>query len=76
MTKGEGLPATGSRAWPERDEPLPGRDVGEIADPQHVGRRTPELTVHLVQRAWCFLVGDRRSVRLATDDALNAHALH
>ena len=54
------------------DEPLLGRDVGEIADPQHVGRRNPELAIHLVQRTRRFLVRDRCPVRLAAD----AHVVH
>ncbi len=58
------------------DEPLPGGDVGEIADPEHVGRGHPKLPVHLVQRTRSLLVRNRRSVRLAADDALNTHLLH
>jgi hypothetical protein len=53
------------------DEALPGRDIGEVADPEHVRRGHAELTVHLVQRAWLGLVRDRRPVFLAADDALN-----
>ena len=30
------------------DEPLPGRDVSKVADPQHVWRRRLELPAHLV----------------------------
>jgi hypothetical protein len=44
--------------------------------PEHVRRRHPELPVHLVQRTRRLLVRDRRPVRLATDNALNPHALH
>lgn len=44
------------------DEALPRRHTGEIADPQHVRRRRPELAVHLVQRAWQRLVGYCRVV--------------
>src|SRR5690606_28206988 len=58
------------------NKPLPGGNIGEIADPQHVRRRHAELAVHLVQRAWLLLVRDRRLVRLAPDNALNAHVLH
>ena len=58
------------------DEPLPGGDMGEIADPEHVRCRHPELAVHLVQRTRLLLVGDRRPVRLAPDNALNTHVLH
>ena len=76
MTKGEGLPAIGPRARPERDEALPGGDVGEIADPEHVRRGHAELPVRLVLRAWGLLVGDGCLVRFASDDALNTHPLH
>src|SRR5690606_9504729 len=34
------------------------------------------LPVHLVQRTGRLPVGDRRPVRLAADNALNAHTLH
>jgi hypothetical protein len=51
------------------DEALPGRDIGEIAHPQHVRRRHLELAVHLVQRAWLRLVGIV-VLLLAADDAL------
>jgi len=54
----------------------PGGDVGEIADPEHVGCGNTELAVHLVQGTWGFLVRDRRPVWLTADDALNAHVLH
>jgi hypothetical protein len=58
------------------DEALPGGDISEIADPEHVRRRYPELAVHLVQRTCGLLVGNGRPVRFAPDNALNAHALH
>ena len=58
------------------DEASPGGDISEVADPQHVRCRNTELAVHLVQRARCLLVGDRRPVRFAADNALNTHALH
>lgn len=35
-----------------------------------------ELAVHFVQRTGLLFVGDRRSVRLASDNALNIHVLH
>jgi hypothetical protein len=58
------------------DEAPPGRDIGEVADPEHVGGSHAELPVHLVQRARDFLVCDCRPVRPAPDDALKAHVLH
>ena len=60
----------------DMDEALPCGDTGEIADPEHVGRRNAERAVHLVQRARGLLVRDRLPVRLAADDALNGHVLH
>jgi len=57
------------------DEALPGGDMGEIADPEHVGSGRPNLPVHLIQGAWRLLVRDRRPVRLAADHALNIHVL-
>src|SRR6056297_1113891 len=44
--------------------------------PEHVRRRHAKLAVHLVQWACGLLVCERRPVRLAADDALNAHVLH
>lgn len=89
MTKGEGPVRHWSEHGPERDEPLPGGDAGEIADllpgrrlsaiaerAEHVGCRHAELAVHLVQRARSLLVRYCRTVRLAADNALNIHVLH
>ena len=42
------------------DTALPCRDVGEVADPEHVWRWRMELSVHLVQWAWERFVWDRR----------------
>jgi len=58
------------------DEPGPGRDIGEVADPEPVRRGRLELAVHPVERARRGLVGDRRADRLAPDDALQAHGIH
>ena len=33
------------------DKPCPGRDIGEIADPEPVRRRGLEVAVHMVERA-------------------------
>ena len=38
------------------DEAGPGRDIGEVGDPEHVRRRGMELAVHVIERAWCGLV--------------------
>jgi len=57
-------------------EPVPGCDIGEIGHPQNVRRWHAELAVHLVHRAGLLLVGDRRPVGLASDNALNTHVLH
>ena len=58
------------------DEARPGRDIGEVGDPEPVRRRRVELPVHLVERARRRLVADRRLHRLAPDDALEAHLPH
>ena len=58
------------------DEARPGRDIGEVRDPQRVRPRRLELAIDVVQRAWRGLVADRGSDRLAADDALQAHASH
>ncbi|ESW63400.1 transposase IS986 [Mesorhizobium sp. LSJC285A00] len=58
------------------DEARPGRDAGEVGDPQHVRRRSMELAVDVVERARCGLVAHRSADRLAADDAFEAHGLH
>lgn len=58
------------------DETLPGGDIGEIRNPEPVRRGSLELAVHPVERARSRLVRDRRSDRLAADDALKAHRPH
>ena len=57
-------------------EALPGGDVCEVADPQHVRRRNPELPVHAVQRAWSGLVRDGGPDQLPPDHALEPQVLH
>ncbi len=57
-------------------EPWPGRDIGEVGDPQHVRVRRLELPVDVVQRARCRRVADRGPDRLAVDKTLQAHAAH
>lgn len=58
------------------DEARPGRDVGEVGDPQHVRRRGMELAIDVVERARCGLVAHRRAERLAANDALKTHGPH
>ena len=58
------------------NEPIPSRDIGKIRDPLHVGRRPAKLAIHFVQRARLFLVLNRRLLWLATDNALDTHAVH
>lgn len=58
------------------DEPLPCGNTGEIRQPKYVGRRHAELAGHLVQRAGPLLVGNRRLVRLSSNNPLNIHVLH
>ena len=55
---------------------LPGRDIGEVGDPEHIRRRRPELAVDAVQWAGCRPVADRRPDRLAADHALQADDPH
>src|SRR6202162_3667356 len=68
---GEGIDDKG-----DVDEARPGRDIGEVRDPQRVRPRCLELPVHAVQRARRRLVADRGSDRLATDNALQTQGLH
>lgn len=58
------------------DEARPGRDIGEVRDPEPVGRRRVEHPVDMVQRAWRCLVLDGRPDRLAADDSLQAEVGH
>lgn len=58
------------------DEALPGRDIGEIRNPQPVRRRGFELAVHPVKRARSRLVRERRADRLSPNDTLQAHRPH
>ncbi|GAB5378315.1 MAG: hypothetical protein AcusKO_47770 [Acuticoccus sp.] len=58
------------------DEARPGRDIGEIREPQPVRCRDMEDPVHMVERAWCRLVLNGRADRPAADHALQTHALH
>jgi hypothetical protein len=56
------------------DEARPGRDVGEVGEPQHVRRRGMELAVDVIERARRGLVLHRGADRLAADDALRPMA--
>ena len=58
------------------DEARPGRDVGEVADPQRVRPQGPELAVDPVERARRGLVADRCPDRLAPDRPLQARGPH
>src|SRR6202051_101791 len=68
---GEGIDDKG-----DVDEARPGRDIGEVRDPQYVRPRGLELPVHVVQRARRRLVADRGPDRLATDNTLQTHGSH
>jgi len=46
------------------DEAGPGRDIGEVGDPQHVRRRGMELAVDMIKRTGCRPVADRCADRL------------
>jgi hypothetical protein len=48
------------------DEARPGGDVGEIRQPQPVGRRRVELAVHMVERAWRDCGGSRSRSSLSS----------
>src|SRR4051795_2882516 len=58
------------------DEALPGRDIGEIRQPQRIRPRRLELPVYLVTRTGRRFVADRRLHRLAADRAVKTHLLH
>src|ERR1700722_8213529 len=57
------------------DEAGPGRDIGEVRDPERVRPGRPELAVDMIQRTRCGLVADGFDW-LAADHALQAHAPH
>src|SRR5215213_804847 len=58
------------------DEAGPGRDVGEVRDPEHVWARRLELPVDAIERARRGLVADRGPHRLAPHGPLQAHGPH
>ena len=55
---------------------LPGRDVGEVRDPQLIGAISPELPVDAIKRAWRLGVHDGGALRLASAHALQALQSH
>ena len=58
------------------DPALPGRDVGEVRDPQLIGAISPELPVDAIKRAWRLGVHDGGALRLASAHALQALQSH
>ena len=58
------------------DEAGPGRDIGEIREPQTVWSGSAELSVHAIQRTESRLVADRCPQRLAPDRPPKAHIPH
>ena len=55
---------------------LPGRDIGEVRDPQLIGTLSLELPIDPIQRASCFAVADRGAHHLATHDTAQALTPH
>jgi len=70
--------ATGIGIDHERDidEAHPGRDIGEVRDPEHVRARRLELPVDAIERARRGRVADRGPHRLAPHGPLQAHGPH
>src|SRR4051794_6320978 len=58
------------------DEAGPGRDVGEIGDPEHVRARGLKLPIDAIERARRGLIADRGPHRLAPHGPLQAHGAH
>src|SRR3954463_7837041 len=58
------------------DEAGPGRDVGEIGDPEHVRARGLKLPIDAIERARRGLIADRGPHRLAPHGPLQAHGPH
>jgi hypothetical protein len=75
-TPADDAPSEGIDDKGDVDEARPGRDVGEVRDPQCVRPRCLELPVHMVQRARRRLVADRCPDRPATDNTLQTHRSH
>jgi hypothetical protein len=71
--------ASGVDVHDERDvDPArPGRDVGQVGDPQSIRRRCPELPLHEILRAGVEgLGGDGGALDLAADRAEQAELAH
>jgi hypothetical protein len=68
---GEGVDDEG-----DMDEARPGRDVGEVGDPEPVRAVGAEHAVHPVQRARRARVGNRRPHPPAPDGSLQAQRPH
>ena len=58
------------------DEAGPGRDIGEVGEPQDIRPGRLELAVDVIQRAWRGLVADRGFDGFAADCPLQTHAPH
>ncbi len=69
-------PTTGIDDERDIDKPRPCGHIGNIRNPQHVGRRGTELAVDLIERARLSLVADHRPHRFATDHPLQAKITH
>jgi hypothetical protein len=57
-------------------KPRPGGDIGEVLQPQPVGRRRVELAVHVVERTGRGFIADRGAHGLAPDHPLQAKFAH
>jgi len=58
------------------DPALPGRDVGEVRDPQLIGSLSPELPVDAIKWAWRLRVSNGGALRLAPTHPLQALLAH
>src|SRR3954452_25284570 len=58
------------------NEARPGRDVGEVGDPEHVRARGLKLPIDAIERARRGLIADRGPHRLAPHGPLQAHGSH
>ena len=60
----------------DEDEAIPGRDVGQVCDPELVGPRRREVALHEIRWTHRRVVADRRLELPAANHALEAHPLH
>src|SRR3954453_4820545 len=58
------------------DKAGPGRDIGEVGEPENVRPWRLELAVDVIQRAWRGLVADRGLDGFAADNPLQTHVPH